>query len=82
MESNTRDTEVQKYFDENRVGHCFSTLLLGFNFLIKLRNYFSSMVNSELFDKYYNVFVAILFLNMSLSTYTITLTIIEFKNQE
>ena len=31
------------------------------------------MVNSELFDKYYNVFVAILFLNMSLSTYTITL---------
>jgi len=74
MESNTRDTEVQKYFDWKIVLVVFSTLtLMGLIFLIKLRNYFSSMVNSELFDKYYNVFVAILFLNMSLSTYTITL---------
>lgn len=74
MESNTRDTEVQKYFDWKVVLVFFSTLtLIALIFLIKLRGYFSSYVNSEIFDKYYNVFVGILFLNMCLSTYTITL---------
>ena len=74
MESNTRDTEVQKYFNWKIVLAFFSTLtLLALIFLIRLRGYFTSYVNSELFDKYYNVFVGILFLNMCLSTYTITL---------
>lgn len=74
MESNTKDPEVQKIFNWKIVLVLFSTLtLIALIFLIKLRGYFSSYVNSELFDKYYNVFVGILFLNMCLSTYTITI---------
>jgi hypothetical protein len=73
-EYNVKRTDVQKYFNWKIVLVVFSTLtILALILLIKMKSYFSSKVNSELFDKYYSLFVAILFLNMCLSTYTISL---------
>ena len=74
MDSNTRPTEIQKYFNWKVVLAFFSTLtIIGLVLLITMRSYFSTIVQSDIFDKYYNLFVGILFLNMCLSTYTITL---------
>lgn len=74
MDSNTRPKDVQKYFNWKVVLAVFSTLtIIGLVLLITMRSYFSTIVQSEIFDKYYNIFVGILFLNMCLSTYTITL---------
>lgn len=73
-EPNTKVTEVQKYWNWKIVLIFFSTLtLIALMFLVKLREYFISKIKSELLDKYYTLFVFIIFFNMALATYTISL---------
>ena len=73
-EPNTKVTEVQKYWNWKIVLIFFSVLtLLALMFLVSLRGYFIRRINSELLDKYYTLFVFIIFFNMALATYTISL---------
>ena len=73
-EPNTKKENVQKYWNWKIVCIFFSVLtLLALLFLVSLRDYFNTMANLELLDKYYTLFVFIIFLNMALATYTISL---------
>jgi hypothetical protein len=74
MSSRENTKEVQKYWNWKVVCIFFSSLtLIALMFLVGLRDFFISRIRTELLSKYYTLFVFIIFFNMALATYTISL---------